>query len=169
MFARPSGRTVRSGAFQHSRSGGGHSPLSFDPSYLMRMVSQLSSMNHPTRQVGLADVGVMTDLATATAPRRLSVVRLARMSLTSLVERGAARPAGYFGLASISLKSPRSRRRGGRTIASRSTATSVRVCLASWVEAALISRDNDHCQVAVTHSGRWLESKSCPRQRNPTW
>ena len=133
--------------------------MSFDPSYLLRMISQIivdpMSWNRPVPRFGLADVGVMTDLATATAPRRLSVVQLARMSLTRLEERDAAPAARYFALANTLLESLRATRRGGRTIASRSTATSVRVCLASRVGAALISRGNGFGQVAVPHAGRW--------------
>ena len=95
VFARRSGnssvwfqcQSFRSAAVSHS----GRSPHPISMLMISQYVVDPMSMNRPTRQVGLADVGVMTDLATTTAPRRLPIARLAQRSLTRSVERGTAR------------------------------------------------------------------------------
>ena len=111
-------------------------------------------MNHPTREVGLADVGVMTDLATAAAPRRLSVVRLARMSPTRSVERGTARLAGTL---------PWSARRASHYALGTGRPNHwVEVnrhqppCLPGRLDSLIATlHSHVHGQMAVTHPGRW--------------
>ena len=162
VFARQSRSFDRHVAFQPPRSGGGHSPGSLGNSHQMIAVREtLRVVNRYSPRTEALDWFTRQD-----APRSMRQViwwaasraRLGRRheprmtALTVAHHRSREAIAPAEGTATGRTGAPG--RRPNHCV--EVTATSVRVCLASWIGAALTSRGGVFGQVAVPHAGRSL-------------